>query len=67
MPPSSAVGPCVACLPDLHLHPLLGALLTAGDVVIPAVWAEPHNQRFIRPLLNTKYFYCERPAWPFPA
>ncbi|KAL4443009.1 hypothetical protein ABPG77_008500 [Micractinium sp. CCAP 211/92] len=28
-----------------------------GDVVIPATWIQPHQQRYIRPLEDSKYFY----------
>lgn len=28
-----------------------------GDVVIPATWIQPHQQRYIRPLEASKYFY----------
>ncbi|KAL4457745.1 hypothetical protein ABPG75_012610 [Micractinium tetrahymenae] len=28
-----------------------------GDVVIPATWIQPHQQRYIRPLESSKYFY----------
>lgn len=39
------------------MHAALAGSVPAGDVVIPARWAQPHNQRYIRPLQTTKLFY----------